>query len=111
MGQAVVISRGLPRWRFEEAQAWPRCWALTPSAAALDATADVAASQYLAQLEAIGAARIARSLTRIAYETQADRLVCLCFEQSPDHCHRGLWAAFWLSTGEVVTELPEPLSP
>ena len=29
MGQPVVISFGLPKWR-PEAEDWPRCWLLTP---------------------------------------------------------------------------------
>jgi hypothetical protein len=105
MGQPLVTSLGLPRWR-PESQEWPRCWLLTPSPDLFredDPEAFTAA--YLARLDRFGVRRISGLLERIAREHGADRLVLLCHEADPMVCHRSLFAAWIESTGEQVTEL------
>jgi hypothetical protein len=63
--------------------------------------------EYICQLDRLGPAKIARALEAIATEAKADSLVLLCFEASgaPEDCHRGLWARWWLATGELVREI------
>jgi len=106
MGQAVPIPLGLSRL-LPEAQQWPRAWVLTP-ASQMFAEPDnlVFADAYVARLERFGAAKIARTLERIAREHQAEVLVLCCHEADPARCHRSL-AADWLirGTAEVVDEL------
>jgi uncharacterized protein YeaO (DUF488 family) len=109
MGQPVVTSCGLPRWRPEAAQ-WPRCWLLTPTPA-LFHTEDWAEFEkgYLARLDSIGPAKIARVLERIAREHQAERLILLCHEWEASRCHRGALAGWLLATtGELACELGGP---
>jgi Protein of unknown function, DUF488 len=109
MGQAVVISRGLPRWRLEEAESWPRCWLLTPNGAYLDAEPGEFTAGYTAQLERFGPERIGRTITRLSTETAAERLVFLCFEADWDRCHRQTFARWMLQrTGELVEEIGAP---
>ncbi|HKB31973.1 MAG TPA: DUF488 family protein [Streptosporangiaceae bacterium] len=106
MGQAVVTSLGLPRWH-PDAEQWPRCWLLTPSPSLFrEPDADVFGRLYVERLERFGAAKIARTLGRIAHEHDAEKLVLLCHEADVNRCHRGLFAAWWLqSTGEEAREL------
>jgi hypothetical protein len=80
MGQAVVTSRGLPRWRLAEAETWPRAWLLTPASSYFDAPDEEFERQYLAQLDRHGPAKIARLLERIATATSASSLLLLCHE-------------------------------
>jgi hypothetical protein len=106
MGQAVVTSRGLPRWRLAEASKWPRCWMLAPARSLWGLPREEFRGRYFAQLEEHGAEVIARQLERTARQTGADRLVLLCFEPVVADCHRGDFAAWWLvTTGERVEEL------
>ena len=95
----------LPKFR-PEAQDWPRLWEVTPrwwywryERAEWDRA-------YLAQLNRYGPRRVARRLAEIAREQQADRLVVMCYEPLPADCHRGLFAAWWLTTtGERINEI------
>lgn len=105
MGQAVVTSLGLPRWRPEAGQ-WPRCWLLTPTSALFHASAEDFDVGYIERLDRFGPAKIAQTLQRIGVEHQADKLVLLCHELDPAGCHRSL-AADWIirTLGEVVDEL------
>lgn len=105
MGQAVVTSLGLPRWR-PEARQWPRCWLLTPTAELLAEDNEAFTAGYLARLERFGAQKISRTLERIAQENQAEALVLLCHESDAARCHRSI-AAEWIirTTGEAIDEL------
>jgi Protein of unknown function, DUF488 len=104
MGQAVVTSLGLPKWRLAEAQGWPRCWLITPTPALFGATDEEFDREYPARLDRFGVPKIARALERIAREHQAERLVLMCFEADPARCHRSMFAQWWMSTGEVIEE-------
>jgi Protein of unknown function, DUF488 len=106
MGQPVVTSLGLPRWR-PEAEQWPRCWLLTPTSALFaEPDEQVFAAGYVARLERFGVAKIAAALHKIARERQASALVLLCHEGDPARCHRGQFADWWIrTTGEAVDEL------
>lgn len=106
-GQAVCISLGLPRWRIEEAQEWPRAWVLAPTAALLaEPDERKFAAGYTARLERFGACKIARTLERIAREYDATSLILLCHEADWNRCHRLSFAEFWLmTTGELVQEI------
>ena len=105
MGQAVACSLGLPRWH-PEAEQWPRCWLIAPSAALFHGPAEGFADGYEERLERFGARKIARVLEQIARTHQAERLVLLCHEADWDRCHRQQFAAWWTTTtGELVTEL------
>lgn len=106
MGQAVVTSLGLPRWR-EEAANWPRCWLITPTWALFRETDEQAFVRgYVGRLERFGSAKISRALHQIARERQADRLVLLCHETDWEKCHRQLFARWLTETaGDVVEEL------
>jgi hypothetical protein len=105
MGQAVVTSRGLPRYRPEAAE-WPRCWMLTPGSSYFDAEPEEFERQYTSQLDRHGPAKISRWLERTARDRGAGSLVLLCHEWAWEDCHR-LLAARWIleRTGELVTEL------
>ena len=103
MGTPVIISLQRPKWRPESAD-WPSCALLTPRWRYF--RADDFAEQYVGQLEKYGAKKIAAALHAIAREHDTERLVLCCFEADVDHCHRGMFAAWWLqTTGEVVTEV------
>jgi uncharacterized protein DUF488 len=108
MGQAVVISLGLPRWRMAEASTWPRCWLLTPTRELLDEPDDEAfAAGYAERLERFGPEKIARTLEQIATDHDAATLLLLCHEPDPGQCHRQQFSGYWLTTtGEAVTEVP-----
>lgn len=117
MGQPVVTSLGLPRWR-PEAETWPRCWLLTPTwplfQVAKAGDWDEFRSRFLARLDGFGPQKISRTLQRIAREHQADRLVLVCHEADWTRCHRGLVAEWLLTrTGELAQEVgpPIPASP
>jgi hypothetical protein len=105
-GQAVAISLGLPRW-LEDAQQWPRCWLLTPTPALFREPDDEKfAAGYTARLERFGAAKIARTLERIAAEHQAEALVLLCHEPDWSNCHRLTFAQWLLErAGELCQEV------
>jgi Protein of unknown function, DUF488 len=105
MGVPVITSLGLPSWR-PEAREWPRCWLLTPTPALFrEPDDDVFAAGYAARLERFGAAKIARTLEKIAREHQAARLILLCHEADPAACHRRQFADFMLATtGELIEE-------
>jgi hypothetical protein len=105
MGQAVVTSLGLPKWRAE-AQQWPVCHLLTPRYSYLKAEPAVFEAEYRAQLERFGVCKIARTLERIAREHDAAALILLCHEADWGSCHRQQWAAWWLeTTGELAQEI------
>jgi hypothetical protein len=105
MGQAVVTSLGLPRWR-PEARQWPRCWLLTPTPALFREPDDEKfAEGYAARLEGFGPQKIASVLEAIARDTGAGRLVLLCHEADPARCHRSQFTSYWLAaTGERIEE-------
>lgn len=43
----------------------------------------------------------------LADHSGENRLVLMCFEKSPSHCHRRAFASWWMKrTGEPVLELP-----
>lgn len=106
MGQPVVTSLGLPRWR-PEAESWPRCWLIAPTWAMFhEPDEEKWRAAYVERLERKGAAKVSRVLHQIAREHEAERLVLLCHELDWSRCHRGLWASWWLeTTGEVITEI------
>jgi Protein of unknown function, DUF488 len=106
MGQAVITSLGLPRWR-PEAESWPRAWVLTPTSQLFHlADDDEFTAGYLARLERFGPQKIGRTLEAIARQHEADRLCLLCHEGDWTRCHRSQFAAWWLTTtGELVTEV------
>ena len=64
---------------------------------------------YRADLDALGAVRIAERLREIAQAEGDHRLVLLCFEDLSDPqqwCHRRIFAAWWKdTTGDEVREL------
>lgn len=105
MGQAVVTSLGLPRWR-PEAASWPRCWVLTPTPQLFHAATDEEFERgYAERLERSGPQKIARTLERIARGHDAERLVLLCHEADASRCHRSQIADFMLATtGELIEE-------
>jgi hypothetical protein len=106
MGQAVVTSLGLPRWRAE-AQNWPRAWVLTPTPQLLAETdAETFAAGYAVRLTRLGVQKIARVLEQIAVDHDASTLVLLCHEADWDTCHRQQFASWWLTTtGEAIAEI------
>jgi Protein of unknown function, DUF488 len=105
MGQPVVTSLGLPRWR-PEAETWPRCWLLTPTWALFNSPPGEFERGYAERLDRFGAAKISRVLERIAREHHADRLVLLCHELDGRQCHRADLATWLLArAGQVVTEI------
>ena len=107
MGQAVIISRGLPRWRMSEAAGWPRCWLLTPTPELLDDTDEEFAAGYVQRLERFGPQKISRTLEQLAADHDAEHLLLLCHEPDPGQCHRRQFADWWLTTtGEAITEVP-----
>jgi hypothetical protein len=104
-GLPVVTSLGLPKW-LPEAQDWPRCWLITPTAQLFrEPDPDAFAAGYRARLERFGVPRIARTLERIAADHDAGTLVLLCHEADWEQCHRLSFATWWMSTGELVTEI------
>jgi hypothetical protein len=106
MGQAVVTSLGLPKWRIAEAREWPICDLLRPHWSYLRAGPEQFGHAYIAQLEHFGVCKIARSLERIAREREAQATVLLCHESRWEDCHRLTFAEFWLTTtGELVQEI------
>lgn len=103
-GTPICTSRGLPKWRPESA-GWARYWPVTPTAREYELTGDQFTTAYIGRLEQLGAARIARSLEALARSLETDKLILLCFEDSPA-CHRIDFANWWLAaTGEPVNEL------
>jgi len=118
MGQPVVCSLGLPKWRPEAAE-WPRCHLLTPTWPMFNAVRETGDSEafaaaYAARLERFSVQRIARTLEGIARAHQADNLVLLCHEADPERCHRTQFADWWIqASGEEVAELiiPSTTSP
>ncbi|AIA03480.1 DUF488 family protein [Streptomyces noursei] len=64
---------------------------------------------YRADLDQLGAMRIAQRLRQIADEEADHRLVLLCFEDLADArqwCHRRIFASWWKdATGDAVREL------
>ena len=64
---------------------------------------------YRADLDRMGAVRVAERLQEIAGVEQDHRLVLLCFEELSDPaqwCHRRIFAAWWKEvTGDEVREL------
>lgn len=64
---------------------------------------------YRADLDRLGAARVAQLLEAIAEEEGDHRLVLLCFEdltKPAEWCHRRVFASWWRDvTGDVVREL------
>jgi hypothetical protein len=106
-GVPVVASLTVPKW-LPEASSWPRYWPVTPRWAYFYSSAEEYERAFLAQLERYGARRIARELAQIARQQDAESLALCCWESSPDRCHRGLFAAWWLVTvGERIEEVPE----
>ena len=103
MGQAVVTSLGLPKYR-PEASTWPRCWLITPTWEQLNLDGEEFDALYTERLAKFGVCKIARTLERIAREHQAERLVLLCHELDPERCHRRVFAVWWLRTGEEINE-------
>jgi hypothetical protein len=105
MGQPVVTSLGLPKWR-PEAETWPRCWLIAPTPALFHGDGADFAAGYEARLDRFGPARIARTLEKIARQYQADSPVLLCFETLAADCHRGQFASWLLDrTGELALEV------
>jgi len=106
MGQAIVISLGLPKYRLAEAEDWPRCWALTPTRQQFSLVDDEAfRREYEARLNRIGLAKISRDLEGIAKVRKAHRLVLCCFEPLAAKCHRSVVASWFAAHGEVVSEV------
>ncbi|WP_413809653.1 DUF488 family protein [Streptomyces sp. OE57] len=66
-------------------------------------------SVYRADLDSLGAARVAARLQEIAEVEKEHRLVLLCFEDLTDPaqwCHRRIFAKWWKDvTGDEVREL------
>ena len=105
MGQAVVTSLGLPKWR-PEASEWPVCHLLTPRWGYLKAEPAEFERAYIAQLGRLGVYKIGRTLERIARENEAQALILLCHESRWEDCHRLTFAEFWLTTtGELIQEI------
>jgi Protein of unknown function, DUF488 len=106
MGQAMITSLGLPRFRLAEARQWPRCWLITPTSALFHASDEEFDREYPARLALFGPAKIAQTLEQIARDHQAETLILLCFEADAAQCHRSMFADYWLvTTGEAITEI------
>ena len=110
-GTPVRITRGAPRWRLpytlehQVAQ-------LAPAATYFNEPRPVFEAGYRADLDRLGAPRIAELLHAITAQTGDHRLVLLCFEDlsKGDWCHRRTFAQWWQdTTGDAVRELgPQP---
>lgn len=102
--QPVGISRGVPR--FKTGYRYKMARELAPNDTAWNAPAwEGFAAAYRQQLEEIGLEAIVGRLERISEEAGGQPLVLLCFESSPDDCHRGLLTAWLREQGITVREL------
>ncbi|GAA1919607.1 DUF488 family protein [Streptantibioticus ferralitis] len=107
-GVPVRITLGAPRFRlpyqltYSVRELAPRREYFTKSLAEFT-------TAYRADLDRLGAARIASLLKEIARKEGDHRLVLLCFEDLSDAklwCHRRIFAAWWKDvTGDAVREL------
>ncbi|MEV4557169.1 DUF488 family protein [Kitasatospora sp. NPDC049285] len=107
-GVPVRITRGAPRFRLPY-QITHTVAELAPAAAYFHRPRPEFTASYRADLAALGAARIAERLGRIAQQEGEQRLVLLCFEdlaKSDVWCHRRIFADWWQDvTGDQVREL------
>ena len=103
MGQPVVIALQTPRW-MPQAKTWPVCHLLTPRWSYFNASDDEFASEYEAQLDRFGPAKITAALEKIAAEMEAATLVLLCHEADRAGCHRSQFARWADRHGITVAE-------
>jgi uncharacterized protein YeaO (DUF488 family) len=102
--QPVGISRGNPR--FGTGYRYKKLIELAPSREAFAIEDwDAFAAVYRAGLEKLGLNAIVGKLERISAEAGGLPLVLLCFEASPDDCHRGLLLDWLRERGVEVREL------
>lgn len=105
MGQAVVTSLGLPKYRPESA-GWPRNFLIAPSSALFKLHGPEFRGPYIERLERFGVQRIAKTLEAIAQQHEAESLVLLCHEVNWDNCHRKVFAEWLMTrTGELIQEV------
>lgn len=106
--QAVLVrtSVGKPRWLSPQiADAIPFVSQLAPYGLMKVEPWAEFERRYIERLEHHGTGAIDWEFERI-HEMHGQRpLILLCFEESPDICHRGVFARWWLQeTGEAVPE-------
>lgn len=107
-GVPVRITLGAPRFRlpYKIAGSVPE---LAPRREYFSKPLPAFTTAYRADLDRVGAARIAELLQGIADRARDHRLVLLCFEDLADPtlwCHRRIFATWWKDvTGDEVREL------
>ncbi len=102
--QPVGISRGNPR--FGTGYRYKKLIELAPSREAFAIEDwDAFSAVYRAGLEELGLEAIMGKLKRISEEAGGATPVLLCFEVSPDDCHRGLLSDWLREHGVEVREL------
>ncbi|WP_432034030.1 hypothetical protein, partial [Streptomyces antibioticus] len=102
------ITRGAPRFKLSY-KLTQSVRELAPRAEYFSQPRPAFTTAYRADLDALGAARVAALLEAVAAEAGDHRLVLLCFEDLADPtlwCHRRIFAAWWKDiTGDEVREL------
>ncbi|WP_053641418.1 MULTISPECIES: hypothetical protein [unclassified Streptomyces] len=111
-GVPVRITRGHPRYKLSYLLQH-QVPVLAPAAAYFTEPEPVFTAAYRADLDKLGAPRIAELLNAVATAAGDHRLVLLCFEDLSKPglwCHRRVFADWWQErTGDVVRELgPRP---
>ncbi|MET8681850.1 hypothetical protein ABZW18_30780 [Streptomyces sp. NPDC004647] len=107
-GVPVRITLGAPRFRLPY-QLKHAVRELAPRREYFSKPLPEFTAAYRADLDQLGAARIAELLHEIAGQEGEHRLVLLCFEDLSDPkqwCHRTVFASWWKDvTGDAVREL------
>ena len=111
-GVPVRITRGNPRWKLAYELAH-QVHELAPGTSYFREPEPVFTAGYRADLDRIGAPKIAELLQTITTQAGDHRLVLLCFEdlsRPGEWCHRRIFADWWHErTGDLVRELgPRP---
>ncbi|MFB7424708.1 hypothetical protein ACFC0K_15695 [Streptomyces hydrogenans] len=104
----VRITRGHPRYKLAY-QLTHRVQELAPAASYFTEPQPIFTASYRADLDNLGAPRVAELLGAIAASAGDHRLVLLCFEDLSKPglwCHRQVFADWWQErTGDAVREL------
>jgi hypothetical protein len=107
-GTPVRITRGAPRWKLADPLDHP-VRELAPWGPYFGKALPEFTSGFRADLDKVGAPRIAELLQAITEQARDHRLVLLCFEdlsKPGEWCHRRIFADWWKdTTGDDVREL------
>lgn len=109
--EKVSISRGDAK--FGLGFRYRKLWLLCPGKATFS-LADAADFEraYLAGFEEAGVDRIDGLLRGLSVDAGGKPLILLCYERSPQECHRSMFARFWQEkTGQEVAELGSGMLP